>query len=96
MEFKDGIYCGALRSETELLLGDGVVYLEDRFEAVVEVFSRIFPMIGPIVDCHFIKVYFGLRMYKVHFCSLKKHTLTFCLCKSDLPLPDVTVIVSGR
>jgi hypothetical protein len=32
----------------------------------------------------------------VHFCSLKKHTLTFCLCKSDLPLPDVTVIVSGR
>jgi hypothetical protein len=28
-------------------------------------FSRIFPMIGPIVDCHFIKVYFGLRMYKV-------------------------------
>jgi hypothetical protein len=32
----------------------------------------------------------------VHFCSLKKHTLTFCLYKSDLPLPDVTVIVSGR
>jgi non-ribosomal peptide synthetase component E (peptide arylation enzyme) len=29
----------------------------------------------------------------VHFCSMKKHTLTFCLCKSDLRVPNVTVIV---
>jgi hypothetical protein len=34
--------------------------------------------------------------FDLHFCSLKKHTLTFCLCKSDLLLFDVTVIVSGR
>jgi hypothetical protein len=31
-----------------------------------------------------------------HFCSLRKHTRRFCLRKSDLPVPDVTVIVSGR
>jgi hypothetical protein len=36
------------------------------------------------------------KLLFLHFCSLKKHTRTFCLCKSDLPVPDVTVIVSGR
>jgi hypothetical protein len=35
------------------------------------------------------------NLCKVHFCSLKKHTLTFCLCELDLQL-SVPVIVSGR